>query len=213
MSLITSAATLNAAVAEWLARADLSTANVGIDLMIQQAEARLKRDPRVKTLGSVTLTADADDEAAPAGFYSLVSLEHNGPTYYGAIEIVSPSIMADLKGRYGTSGVPRYTCVIDNGGTVVFRFAPVPSGSYALRCLMWQTLTALSAGSNWLISSHPDIYLYATLCESAMYLQEDERLAQWEAALEQRIEALALMNWEHAYSGSPIRPQFSPIGG
>jgi len=210
MALITTHATLVAAVAEWLNRGDISSSGVGIDLMIQSAEARLRRDPRVKTLDVATFSVDADDEAAPTGFRTLVSLEHNSSPY-GTIEIVGPSMIAELKGRYGASGRPRYAAVLDKAGSYVFRFAPVPDGTYTLRMVFWRTLTALSAGSNWLVASHPDIYLYATLCESAGYMKDDERLPIWEQALEQRIEALHLETWEHGFSGA-MRQQVEPIG-
>lgn len=212
MALITSAATLNAAVAEWLNRSDLSTSNVGIDLMIQQAEARLKRDYRVRTMTTATFSVDADDETAPSGFRQLISLEHNGPNYYGAIEVVGPDMITELKQRYGPTGVPRACAIIDAGGTFTFRFAPVPDTTFALRATYWATITALSSGSNWLIASHPDIYLYATLAESAMYMKDDERLMVWNNELENRIESLYREHWEHQWSGTPIRNQFTPIG-
>lgn len=213
MSLITSSATLNAAVAEYLNRADLSSSNVGIDLMIQQAEARIKRDSRIRSLGYGTFSVDADDEAGPTGFKTLVSLEHNGPNYYGPLEIVGPNMIGELKGRYGATGVPKYVAVIDSAGSYYFRFAPVPSTTFALRIVFWQAPVALSSGSNWLVTAHPDIYLYATLCESAMYLKDDARLALWTQEYESRVEMVALDTWEHAYSGGPIRQQFTPIGG
>lgn len=43
------------------------------------------------------------------------------------------------------------------------------------------------APANWLLTAHPDVYLYATLVESAPYLQDDERVVLWEAQLENRL--------------------------
>lgn len=50
-------------------------------------------------------------------------------------------------------------------------------------------LTSLSAGSptNWLLTSYPDIYLYASLLESAPYLKDDARLQMWRAEYDSRI--------------------------
>lgn len=44
---------------------------------------------------------------------------------------------------------------------------------------------------NWLLTAHPDIYLYASLVESAPFIRDDERVALWEAELEHRLQNLA----------------------
>jgi hypothetical protein len=41
--------------------------------------------------------------------------------------------------------------------------------------------------TNWLLTQHPDLYLYAALVESAPYLKDDERIALWRAELDRRI--------------------------
>ena len=50
-------------------------------------------------------------------------------------------------------------------------------------------LTSLSVGSptNWLLTSYPDIYLYASLLESAPYIKDDARVALWKSEYEIRI--------------------------
>lgn len=212
MALITSHATLKTAVAEWLNRSDLSTSGSGIDLMIDNAENRLARDPRVRNLNTASFSVDADDEAAPSGFRSLEALSHDGPTYYGPLEIVAADQLSTLKSKYGATGVPKYAAIINSDGTFTFRFAPVPDATYSLKAVYWRTLTALSAGTNWLVSSHPDIYLYATLLEAAPYLMDDARLPMWAAQLEARLETLHMETWDQQWGGGVLRRHFDPIG-
>jgi len=44
----------------------------------------------------------------------------------------------------------------------------------------WQAIPSLAtAGTNWLLTRHPDLYLYAALGQSAPFLKDDERLITW----------------------------------
>ena len=45
--------------------------------------------------------------------------------------------------------------------------------------------------SNWLLTSYPDVYFFATLCEIEPYIVEDERIPMWQAKLEQALSELA----------------------
>lgn len=207
MALITTHATLKAAVAEWINRTDLSTSGVGIDLMIQAAERRLARDPRVRHLAADDFDITADDLDVPDGFEKMDSWYMDGPTYYHEIQIVPADVLQKIRSEGRLTGPPTHAAII--AGT--FRFAPVPDATYATKMTWWESLSALSAGANWLVTSHPDIYLYATLCESAPYLMEDERLAVWEAELERRLEDLNVHTWDSQFSGS-LRKQITPFG-
>lgn len=207
MALVTSHATLKSAVAEWVNRTDLSTSGVGIDLMIDNAEKRLRRDPRVRNLTSVAYSITADDLAIPSGFKRVEAWYMDGPTYFHEIRVVPADILQKIRYEVTLTGAPTYAAIIGSA----FRFAPVPASTYASKLVYWQTLTALSAGSNWLVAEHPDIYLYATLCEAAPYLVDDARLQMWETELEHRLEALHIDTTEDQFGGSLVRP-FDPIG-
>lgn len=208
MALITTHATLKTAVAEWINRADLNTTGAGIDLMIDNAENRLARDPRVRNLTTAAYSITADDLAVPAGFDRVESWYLNTSVYKHEIEIVPADALPRMFHLYGFgTGVPRVAARV--GST--FKFAPPPDATYASVLVYWQTLTALSAGSNWLVAAHPDIYLYATLCEAAPYLIEDERLPIWEAELEHRLESLNVKTETDLWGGS-VRKRFTPIG-
>lgn len=204
---ITSYSTLKTALGDWLNRSDLET--VASDF-VQMAEGRLKRDHRVRKLQSRTITVTAEEYTLPSDFDSLQSLTHDGSVYFGSIDIVGPEKLSDIKSLYGTSGVPSHAAIIDG----VLRFAPVTSSSISMKMTYWVVLPALSddAPTNWLLEDHPDIYLYASLCESAPYLKDDPRLAVWKSELNERLEELHQQSERAQFSGRLVIKPRRPIG-
>lgn len=212
MAQITDYASLQANVISWLNRVGDTGLAADVPTMIQMAEASLRRDVRVRKLtnrGTFTITADGD--ALPDDFGELDSWEHEGPTWYGPIELVGD--IEEVKLAYGATeaGTPRYATIKD--GQVYY--APEPSGTFATRMSYRRKLTALSGvnTTNWLLDSHPDIYLYATLKEAAPYLQEDGRVAMWADRLERALNELRQDNWAQEWGGGRVRRLRDPIGG
>ena len=203
---ITSYATLKTEIGTTLNRSDLATQAA---TFVQLAEAKLKRDKRCRLLTDRALTFSADNVSVPSDFYSIQSLYHNGSTYFGPIEVVSPETLGtELGVRGGTTGAPAFVSII-NGK---LRFAPTPDTSYTVRLVYWATIESLSdtTTTNWLLTSHPDIYLYAACMQSAPYLKHDERLGMWQTLLEAGLEELHLKNEEQQFGG-PIRRQFKKM--
>jgi hypothetical protein len=202
---LSSYATLLRTVADYLNRGDLAAI---IPTWVVAAERAMSRDQRVRNLSVANYSITGDDLAVPAGFRELVSLAYDGPTYFGPIEIVGADQLGALKARYGTSGVPQFAAIVD----AKLRFAPAPNATYATKMTFWQTVTALSAGTNWLYTSHPDVYLYAVLCEAAPYLGVDPRVELWKMELDRRLEEIHQDVWSRHWGGTMVR-QFTPIGG
>jgi hypothetical protein len=191
---LTSYAGLQTAIKGWLDRFDVDAI-----AFITLAEASLARDPRLKRLKSDTFTIDAAEENVPADFHLLQSWYLDGPTYYGPIEIVSADQLSVQKAALGTTGAPRYAAILDGK----FRFAPEPDTTYSTKIAYWKTLGSASAGTSWLFTAAPDIYLYASLVEGAPYVGKDPSM--WAARLEAEIEKLRLETWETHWSGTMVR--------
>lgn len=190
--------TFKTAVADWLNRDDLTDR---IPDFIESAENVLQRDSRVRRLVKAQFDVDEEEEDLPTAYRALEGLYHDGGTYFGEIEIVSPGYLSEINRRNsGSAGVPSHAAIVDS---TTIRFAPPPDDTYNLRIVYWQTVPHLSdsALSNWLLDEHGDLYLYATLVESAPYLRDEERLPMWEAEKEKRIEALHVDNETRQYSG------------
>ena len=139
----------------------------------------------------------------------LESLQHDGSTYYGPIDIVSLDVLPGKKAKLGDTGVPRYGAIIDTA----IRLAPAPDTTYTLDFSYWRTVDSLSATNttNWLLTDHPDIYLYGTLIQSAPYLKDDNRVSIWQSLYEKNLESLHSMTQNKQFGGS-LRRTFTPIG-
>ena len=202
---LTTYAGLQTAIKGFLDRFDVDPA-----AFVTLAEARLKKDPRVKRLENQgAFAVDAETETLPSDFHSLEALYHNGGSYFGPLDIVGADMLGTIRGTYGgASGVPRYAAVVEGS----LHFAPVPDVSYSLRLVYWQTITPLSSWVNWLLTSHPDIYLFASLCEAAPYVKDPAMVPLWEQKLEAALEALRVSHWTTQFGGGTMRRQIRAIG-
>lgn len=197
-------------IADTLIRTDLTTP---ITTFIQLAEASFKRDKRVRKLQTREFSLSADGNSLPSDFHSLESWYHDGPTYFGQIEIVNSDMIGWLKAnRFGGAqlGPPFHAALV--AGTV--RFAPAPADTYATKMTYWRKIAALSDTntSNWLLADHPDIYVYGTLVHTAPYLKDDNRLQIWQTLLTSALGELDQATEDEMFSGS-MRRNFQPIGG
>lgn len=182
--------------------------------LIRLAESNLSKDRRVRRLveeDPFTITEDGD--TLPAGARGIESLRIEGPVRYGQLYVVPAGEIPGLRARAGLTGIPRYVAVTTSGPTKALSYAPEPAGVYEARLTYWQGVPALSgdATSNWLLEEHPDVYLYACLCQAGAYLGDDPRLEVWKMKLE---EALEMLNEETEWGqyGGPLRVPYNPIG-
>lgn len=193
---------------DWLNRDDLGTT---AETFIWLAEEELRRDRRVRRQSERTFTVSSESENLPTGFVEMEALYHDGPTYYHEIEIVSADMLAEIKRRNGAdTGTPTHAAII-NGTSV--RLAPAPDESYDLRLVWWETVPHLGSSrpTNWLIDNHSDIYLFASLVQSAPYVRDEERLPMWRMELERRLEDMHTDSERKRYSGSLVKQTRNPI--
>jgi hypothetical protein len=217
MALVTTYATLQTHLADVLNRTDLTDV---LPNFIQQFEGVAKRgiilpDGTVVPLRNLvdrgSFQISADGTSLPTDIDSIESLYHDGPTYFGPITIVPADQIGPLKAAHGDTGVPQFAAI--TAGTL--RFAPEPDATYTLKMTYWQKITALSASNttNWLLTNHPDIYIYGALCESAPYLKDDARLALWKSELLERVFAHENSQQRKLWGGGTTQRRFTPIGG
>lgn len=192
---------LKTAVADFLNRADLTSV---IPTFISLAEADFNRKIRHrKMLTRSTATLDTHFTALPGDFLEAYNVQLN-TTPVRPMEYITPEYADELRqGRFSASGQPRYYTLI--GDTL--EAIPVPDASYTVELTYYTSLTALSDASttNWLLTSHPDLYLYASLAASAPYLKEDERLPMWVQWKDRMIEDLNDQSERSEVSGSVLK--------
>ena len=177
MAQITNYTTLKTEIGVELNRTDLTTAIPGF---IQRAEARLNREKRARLLVDLSPLSVAQEEvAAPADMVAPDEIAHDGPSYFGELDLKGIGDMTRVKAIHGDTGVPiAYAVKSDGAGNLFFLFAPEPNATFALRASYYAGVTNGNSLSdtnltNRMLLAHPDIYLYASLAETAGFLRED----------------------------------------
>jgi len=192
---ITTYAELQAAAANWLVRGDLTAR---IPEFITLAEARLNRVLRTRLSEvetSLSAGVGARAIALPAGFTEPLRLWLTNPCDRTEL----PFLEASLIGASSLRGQPGAWTV--DGATIAFD-RPCDQ-AYGLMLRMLKAF-ALSDGAptNALLSGFPDLYLFATLCEAAPFLRDEELARTYEGRLAQ---ALLEANRQEARSRAPGR--------
>lgn len=147
-------------------------------------EAKLNRRLRCREMlttatGSVTATV-----ALPAGFLEVLSLTVTASGSTWPVHYVSPHLLTSNDGL-----ATKYSIVGSN-----IKFEPTGSGqTYTLT--YYDGLSLESDGTNWLIAAHPDVYLYGTLLEAAIFLRDAEMVEQMTALAGTAVAKLESADW------------------
>ncbi len=166
---ITTYPELQTAIASWLGRSDLTSQ---IPEFVTLFEACANRRLRVRQMETSTnLIPSSGSVSLPADYLAWRRVTWTGFTRI-ELEYVHPSY---LQAAYPTSfsDIPRLFTI--QGSTLKIR----PVDGTALEFDYFEKIDALSGAVNWLFSTHPDIYLFGSLCEAEMFLVNDERAALW----------------------------------
>jgi hypothetical protein len=191
---LTTYAELQASVASWLNRTDLTDQ---IKDFIALAEARFNREIRhwrMEKTASGTISARLT--TLPADWLETITLTVETSDGPQRLQSINAADMLDLRhDDRNAGGTPQY---VHNtaGQQEVF---PSPDASYTSTLHYIEQIPALSDSntSNWLLTYHPDAYLYTALVASAPFLGEDARTATWAALA---TSAVAAVNAESATS-------------
>lgn len=193
---ITTYAELKTAVANWAHRSDLTSV---IPDFIVLAESAIRRDVRVQVMEqTATGTLSATTLATPTRYLEPIRVVLNNreqryvpPVQFEALE----SATTDM-----------FTVV---GTNFVFQSA---SADYDI--VYYQSFAAFSGSSdtNWLLTNHPGVYLFAALSELTSYVSGNP--AQWMAKY--KAEVAAVMAADQRARFGPrlvVRPDVSLGGG
>lgn len=203
MAVITGYASLQTAVADWLAKSNLTTF---IPNFIQNWEEKLYRQPKnfgrwMETDLSSVIAASVI--ALPSDYLGLKYAYVNG----------SPSTPLDRKSiqqLYGKfprgMATDRPIWIARDAGNFVF--GPPPDSTYTIKGIYWAKPVlmrsfAADAAAHWIIVNAPDLALYGALCESAPFLRSDARLPMWKELYGEALKDYRDMHSEEDISGSP----------
>jgi hypothetical protein len=198
---ITDYTSLQAAIADYLGRSDLTTQ---IQTFINQGESRIYRNLRVADMEkTVTLTITSGTAAVPADYLAmreLYLLDSNGLPYQ-PVERVTPFYLHQQFNAQNNIGQPAYFA---REGTN-FIFAPLQGDFTTASGIYWARLPALSGANttNWLTTKNPDLIMGAALLEAATYLADDAAVQYWTARYGQCVQDVQSVDDDERMSGSP----------
>lgn len=200
MALITNYTTLQTAVADYLARDNLTTF---IPNFVQNWEERFYREPLnwaswMEAALSVTVASSV--AAVPATYLGL-KIAYVSGLKAPPLKRISLEQLYERYPRDSSSGTARY--IARNGAN--FEFGPIPENGTVIAGTYYSKPTNLrtdSDGINFLITDCPDLCLYGSLLEAEPFIKNDKRLAVWGQMYSVALEAYRDRFRSEDYSGS-----------
>lgn len=164
--------------------------------LVQMAESKFASTVQHRlseTYTDLPVAKDAASVPLPADFQTARSIKLKG----------IPLTLASIDALDGTPGLTnRYVIV---GNTLRLQSPAAEPLSVALTYYARVPALTETAPTNWLSTTFPDVYLYGTLVEFAIWSQDPDKQAQYAALL---IAALANLSRDHAkgsFSGSTLQ--------
>jgi hypothetical protein len=189
---ITTYAELQTAIGNWLQRDDLSSA---IPDFITLFEACANRRLRVRQQETtVTLAPSLGTVALPGDYLAWRRVTWAG-TNRRELEYVSPSwLQAFFSGA--SSGTPSAFTI--EGANLLIR----PIDPTIVELEYFRKISAASSGANWLLTEHPDLYLFGSLTEAQSYSVNADSAAFWKARRDEIFDEIERLNNKSRGAGS-----------
>lgn len=194
---------LKATVADFLKRAEL-TAN--IPAFITLSEARFNRLLRTMEMEArAVVTIDSEFVGLPSDFLKLreIHVGNERPLQY-----MTPQHIQSIEGQLRT-GIPEAYTLQD--GQIMF--CPAPSSTHDIEITYIQSIPSLSDTNptNWLLTKHPDLYLYATLCQAEAWLMNDARIPMWKSMCDESLMEINAADRKKQHGGGPLIPRVGNV--
>ncbi len=190
---ISNYAELQTAIASWSNRTNVTAL---IPDFITLAEAKFNRRLRTRwqeTTLAPTVIDSGYHIAIPATCAAVKSFWRDAdPTW--RIEQKDLSYVIEHRDQ---GGLPKYYAW-DGSSWTFDGSADDITGTYFLK------VPALSIGANWVIASHPDLYLWAGLEQCFIYLQDADAASMWGGKTDSLIDELNGVSKADQISGGPL---------
>ncbi len=196
---ITTYSELQTAIANFLARGDLTTQ---IPDFITLAEARMSRelDTRSQERRATAATAAGDEFISLPTDLRKIRLVNLNTDPIDVLEYAAPESYYE---KYPTSGggKPKVYTVV---GTEI-GLRPIPDSVMTVEIMYSEHISALSDSNatNTILSRHPDAYLYGSLNAAHMFLMDEQRANQCDAIFTRAMAEITKDN-EKAFFGGPL---------
>ena len=178
---------LTTAIGNWLQRSDLAAL---LPNFVQLFEACANRRLRVRQQeATAALTPSNGVVALPSDYLSWRRLTWTGNPRQ-ELSLVEPSWLQAAYPDLPTD-VPRVFTI--EGGNI--KTMPLDPSSTALELVYFQQIPSLAANStNWLMSQHPDLYLFGALTEAQAYTVNAETAALWKARRDELFDEIVKLS-------------------
>ena len=206
---ISTKAELHTAVANWLNRSYLTSR---ITEFITLAEASFNRTLRTKDmLTRATTSTDAQYVALPSDFQEMLNVELTSTDPPRRLIYATSDRSDDYRRQKSDkAGIPVHYTI--EGLTL--QLNPTPDINYTVQMNYYQDIPALSAKAdseaNWLLTAHPDCYLYSALMHASPYLMDPQSAQMWSQALEKATNELIFSDEKARLAGGTLtmRPKY-----
>ncbi len=194
---ITNYSTLQAAIADYLNRADLTSQ---IQNFIQFAEADLNTRLRCREqIVRAEATSSAEYVQLPADWLEAINLhivDGQQPLRYITLD------EADIVNKEQTYTGPHFYSLMNGAIEII----PPPAEDIDIELIYYAKIPALSDQNttNWLLTKAPDVYLYGALTHAAPFLMDDQRIPVFAQIYLTRTQALIDESQKSLHSGSPL---------
>lgn len=199
MAIINSYDTLKTAIADYLARDDLTGF---IENFIQNCEHKLYRRLRIRAMEtSFTGTTSGGSIALPTRYVSLKNAYINNTPVVWMERVPAETIYREYPNR-AAGGIP--IMIAQEANT--FIFGPNATDDLVVKGVYYQRpeLLHVNPSGNWFVNNSPDVLLYGSLLEAEAFIARDARLPIWAQAYEQSIALMEDAELMERGSGSQL---------
>lgn len=191
---------LKTAVESYTHREDLTD---DIPTFISLAQARINRDLDIlEMVERTTQSVSTRFVTLPTDTRKLLDVQIE---ISGGRKSLMPMSAAQMNTEHTDliTGEPNNYCIRGDE----LELQPAPGQAYTLELLYLYRFAAFSADAdtNWLLTTHPNVYLYASMMEALIFIQGDERLKMFSTLYQTEIDALNEQAEEMALSGGPLQ--------
>jgi len=188
---------LQTSVANWLHRSDMTTI---ISDLILLGETRIFREIRCKPMEStLSVTIASGVAAVPSDYIDIKSAYVSGTTAQTLRRATVDYIYTNYPTR-SSDAKPKH--MAREGSN--FIFGPYPDSSYTIAGIYYAQPTSIQTTANTLFTTYPDLYLFASLCEAAPYMKNDDRIMIWEGKYEAIKESIRQKEFSEESSGGGL---------
>ena len=197
---------LQASVANWLDRSDLTSVVPDLILLAEKSLNRTLRTRRMIQRSNATV--DSEYSTLPSTFLEMKAISVQG-TYTTPLVYKTAQQIDSQAEQYQSAAKPQFYTIIED----YFQVQPVPDQAYTLEMIWYQEIPSLASNStNHVLANSPDLYLYGSLVAAQPFLREDERLPTWQGLYNKALAEVMAEDTRAVSSGSNLTINYSPIG-